>query len=656
MQNVRLPSVPLLVNDPYFSIWSPADRLYEAQTTHWCGKEKAMIGVVTIDGKDFHFLGRMGAGKVIPQTDLQVSALSTTYRFENEAIQLTVTFTSPLLLEDLSLVSRPCVYIDVKVDKKRDADVTVKFLLDETFTHDDAYPQAMMGSVYETPTMQYAYMGKQQQAPLSHSGDNITIDWGHLYLAVPTGQGEVQYLQHLHGGNVALQAEWSTDEGFLVVAYDDGGSINYFGNLCKGYWTTTHKTILEAITAAVTEHDDLMARCALRDKELFDMAVAAVDEEYALVCAAAYRQSIAAHKLLVDEYGEVVFLSKENDSNGCIGTVDVTYPSVPLYLLYQTEYVKGMLRPIFRFAACDVWDYDFAPHDVGRYPYATGQVYGISKSLRDRDHCPHPQGVYPYFYQYPKGAEVYDFSMQMPVEECGNMLILTAVVCKLDGDTAFAKPHFDVLTQWAGYLLTHGANPGEQLCTDDFAGHLSQNVNLSAKALMGLVAFASLLEQDGQAEKAALYREKLREMTADWFDRATGSESTKLTFDNADSWSLKYNTVWDRLFATDLFDTAWREAEVDYYLKQNNPYGVPLDSRCPYTKSDWIYWCVAMTDDREKRKALSAPLYRYLQESPTRVPFSDWYDTETGRYHHFIARSVQGGVFMPILMDRYGTK
>ena len=90
------------------------------------------------------------------------------------------------------------------------------------------------------------------------------------------------------------------------------------------------------------------------------------------LCVMSYRHAIAAHKLITDEDQNLIFLSKENDSNGCIGTVDVSYPSVPLFMLYNTEYVKGMLRPIFRFADCDVWTYDFAPHDVGRYPYASG--------------------------------------------------------------------------------------------------------------------------------------------------------------------------------------------------------------------------------------------------------------------------------------------
>ena len=81
-----------------------------------------------------------------------------------------------------------------------------------------------------------------------------------------------------------------------------------------------------------------------------------------------------------------------------------------------------------------------------------------------------------------------------------------------------------------------------------------------------------------------------------------------------------------------------------------NVYGVPLDSRADYTKSDWQIWVASMAQDGKTFRRLVAPIARYLRETGARVPFSDWYDTKSGDYVHFIARSVQGGVFMPFLM------
>ena len=58
-----------------------------------------------------------------------------------------------------------------------------------------------------------------------------------------------------------------------------------------------------------------------------------------------------------------------------------------------------------------------------------------------------------------------------------------------------------------------------------------------------------------------------------------------------------------------------------------------------------------MTTDQEKRRRLIAPVACFLRESRDRIPLSDWYDTLTGDYCHFKGRTVQGGVFMPMLLD-----
>ena len=234
------------------------------------------------------------------------------------------------------------------------------------------------------------------------------------------------------------------------------------------------------------------------------------------------------------------------------------------------------------------------------------------------------------------------------------MLLMTAAVCKLDGSALFAEPHMAVLKQWTQYLVKFGADPGEQLCTDDFAGHLSHNVNLSAKAIMGIEAYARLAAQLGRTEEAEEYHAKAAEMAKDWEKRAIADDHYVLAFGNADTWSLKYNLVWDKFFGSKLFSDEVYEKELKYYVKKTNEYGTPLDSRKDYTKSDWILWCASMAKTDEEAQALIAPVAHYLEATATRVPFSDWYETVTGEYCHFMGRSVQGGIFMPVLMKKFG--
>ena len=658
MKIKRAASIPLIVSDPYFSVWSPADALYETDTAHWSGCRQKIRGYVTVDEAVYCFMGDREFHQVIEQKYVDVTATATEYYFDNEKIGLTVRFCSPLLLDDFTLVSRPCTYIDLTVHKKTPCNVHTDFLIysDLVQRGDDRLVGGSNRKAQgqDRAAFGYAFMGRAAQRPLGNSGDNITIDWGYAYLASDDEKAVLTY----DGGNrvIGCRMDFAGEQETkgMIAAYDDLLSINYFGEWRKAYWTECYTDILDAVGAAFFDRKEVLVRAAALDGDLFQKAMAFGGEDYAFLCCLSYRHSIAAHKLITDENGEVIFLSKENDSNGCIGTVDVSYPSVPLFLLYQTEYVKGMLRPVFRFAACDVWEYDFAPHDVGRYPYAWGQVYGLNKDNRKGDFSGESGDVFPPFYMYPQGSEVYDLRDQMPVEECGNMLIMTAVVCLLDGSGDFAVPYRETLKAWTKYLLEFGADPGEQLCTDDFAGHLSHNVNLSVKAVMGIEAYARLAALWGEEKEAQEYHGLAAAMAADWEKRAKAEDHYTLVFGSPETWSLKYNLVWDKFFDSGLFSGEVYEKELAYYVEKVNEYGTPLDSRQDYTKSDWILWCAAMAGDREQAGKLIAPVAHYLEKTTTRYPFGDWYETVTGEYCHFKGRSVQGGIFMPLLMESRG--
>lgn len=653
MKIKRAASVPLVLHDPYFSIWSSADHLYDDDPVHWSGARQKMRGYLTVDGKTYVFLGDKEIHECLPQKSIEVTATATEYYFENDEVGLSVRFTSPLLPDDFTLVSRPCTYVDVTVDKKETSEVVLDFEVsadlvrvekDMVIGFSNSCKNQNGEAIYS-----YASMGRAFQTPLGHSGDKITIDWGYAYLACADEDAALSFDAANEKMVLRLPLTGEKTQAGMILAYDDLLSINYFGQWRKAYWTLQYATILDAIAAAFADKNEVCARAAKLDEDVEKKATKIGGEGYAFLCNMSFRQAIAAHKLITDEDGEIIFLSKENSSNGCIGTVDVSYPSVPLFLLYSTEYVKGMMRPVFKFAACDSWEYDFAPHDVGRYPYAWGQVYGRKKDFDRKAYIGDSKAVIPPLYMYPAGSDLFDFKYQMPVEECGNMLVMTAVVCGLDGNADFARPHWEVLKQWNEYLIAYGSDPGEQLCTDDFAGHLSHNVNLSVKAIMGIEAFARIAAQLGFVEDAVKYHEKAKEMAKDWEKRADAGDHYALAFDSPDTWSLKYNLVWDKFWGCDLFAEEVYEKELAYYELKANTYGTPLDNRSTYTKSDWILWCAAMAESKEQAERLLNPVADYLENSQTRIPFSDWYFTDSGNFRNFIARSVQGGIFMPML-------
>lgn len=645
MKVTRAASIPLIMHDPYFSIWSSSDHLYDADTVHWTGKRQQIRGYLTVDKTVYCFMGDKEFHQILPQISLDVTATATTYTFENDKVRLCCRFTSPLILSDPLLVSRPCTYIDFMVEKKNADNVKLDFIVSADLVRQEKDEVAGFAGTFKQG-FSYASMGRMRQQPLGSSGDHTTIDWGYVYLA---GNDKSTITYDAANEAIRCQAANLNGQTTLILAYDDLASINYFGEWRKAYWTTKYKTILEAISAAFADQKKVYKQASEIDCEIEAKAKKIGGDEYAFLCVMSYRHAIAAHKLITDEDQNLIFLSKENDSNGCIGTVDVSYPSVPLFMLYNTEYVKGMLRPIFRFADCDVWTYDFAPHDVGRYPYAWGQVYGRSDEENKRFRSEN-QFVYPPYYMYPSGSNVYGLRDQMPVEECGNMLIMTAMVCRMEQNVSFALPYMETLKKWREYLIRYGADPGEQLCTDDFAGHLSHNTNLSVKAIMGIEGYAQIAALAGEKDEAKKYHKIAVDMASDWEKRAKADDHYQLVFGEGkkDTWSLKYNLIWDKLWKSGLFSDEVYEKELAYYKKKANRYGTPLDSRAAYTKSDWILWCAAM----DNTAALIQPVAAYLKETTTRVPFSDWYQTDSGMYCYFIARSVQGGIFMPMLAEQ----
>jgi hypothetical protein len=239
----------------------------------------------------------------------------------------------------------------------------------------------------------------------------------------------------------------------------------------------------------------------------------------------------------------------------------------------------------------------------------------------------------------------------MPVEESANMILLVAAAVKADVTPAYATKYWTLLAKWAAYLREKGLDPENQLCTDDFAGHLAHNVNLSAKAVVALGAYAELCKRTGHDKESNEYRGIAEQFAAKWMRMANDSGHFKLTFDEPGTWSQKYNLVWDKLLDLHLFPKPAIQQEVASYKTHFEKYGLPLDSRKTYTKLDWTLWTATMTDSKPEFEAFVRPLYLWANDTPTRVPLTDWYDTVTGKQQGFQARSVVGGLFIRLLAE-----
>lgn len=532
---------------------------------------------------DFGLYNKISKGNnllmVAQQKAVSVMATSTYYTFTCGPVELNVVFTAPMLIDDLDLISTPVNFISYQVRSidSRPHDMKVMITASPLIAI-NRKSQPTISTIIDNNGTAYLKTGTIDQPILATKGDGVGIDWGHLYISSANGQVALNSYNTVsntftNSGRLPKTNQLMTcrslqdmpslaychDFGsttnarnFMMIGYDEIEDIEYMYQRYKGYWARNGKTIFEAFSEFGNRYDELMTRSRQLDQRIYDDAMTAGDKQYAEILSGSYRHVMAAHKLFQDKDGNILFFSKENNSNGCVNTVDLTYPEAPLFLLYNPTLQKGMMTSIFNYTKSGRWTKPFAAHDLGTYPIADGQVYGGD----------------------------------MPLEEAGNMIILTTMLSILDGNTKYADAYWDILKEWTDYLSANGQDPANQLCTDDFAGHWAHNCNLSIKAIMGVAGYALMCRMKGFYEDASKYMECAKAMAATWEQKANEGDHYRLAFDRKDTWSQKYNMIWDTLWDTHIFSGKVNQKEIAYYLKHQNTYGLPLDIRKDYSKND----------------------------------------------------------------------
>src|SRR5579863_3177552 len=603
-QTIRPPAVPLVTHDPYFSIWSMSDDLNTGPTRHWTGKVQRLTGLVRIDGNVFRWMGDAPRGvAALPQTSLNLTPTRTIYQFAGQGISLEVDFLSPLLPSDPDVMSRPVTYITMAAHSQDAAPHSVQLLFaaDASLAVDSG-TQEVTWSRSRLKTMTVLRASNFEQPVLQRTGDDLRIDWGYLLLAVPDQEGasastqltedvESQFAEGkaLSSDDIDMprradrrtvlasvfdlgQVNTTASSRHVLLAYDDVYSIEYLNRWMRPYWRRNGMTVGQLLESAEQNYPGLDQKTRQFDDEIRRDLLRVGGEAYAEVAELSFRQAIAAHKLVADVDGRPMLFPKENFSNGCIATVDVIYPSSPFFLLFNPELLKAQLLPLMEYTETGRWRFPFAPHDLGTYPKADGQVYGGGERTIEN---------------------------QMPVEESGNMLLMFAALAKIEGNANYANRYWPQLQQWAEFLRKEGMDPGNQLSTDDFAGHLAHNANLSIKAILALGGYSVLAEMTGRKSEATTYRQLAQDMANKWTQMAQDGDHYQLAFDKPGTWSQKYNLVWDRILGLNLFPAKIAQTELHYYEAHLGPFGLPLDNRRDYTKLDWEIWTATMADNRD---------------------------------------------------------
>ncbi|BDI30017.1 hypothetical protein CCAX7_20680 [Capsulimonas corticalis] len=658
-QDLRPPATPLVAINPNFSIWSRTTNLNDSTTKHWTGRDHALVSLIRIDGKTYRLMGAGPSGvPALPQLSVKVLPTRSIYDFENDAVHVTLTFTTPSLPDDLDVLARPVTYLTWDV-KSHGGSHTVS-LYDST-SSELSVNETNQQVVWKRETfgpLTALSVGTKDQTYLVPSGDDTRIDWGYAYAAANAQQSKSAI-----GGNIKLLTSFINDGSLpssddtrqpravaddqpvlaftfdlgkvgskpvsrhLSLAYDEIYSINFFRQKLQPFWRRNGATPSDLLQAAEKDYDSLTKRSADFDATMMADMTKVGGAKYAQVTALAYRQTLAGSGLAADPNKQPLIFPKENSSNGCIATVDIIYPAAPQFLLMGPTYAKALAAPAMLYSAASRWKFPFAPHDLGTYPKATGQVYGGGENSTNEGDM-------------------------MPVEESGNLILLCDAIAKQEGNPDFASRFWPQLTKWEQYLEKYGLDPEDQLCTDDFMGHLAHNSNLAVKAILAIAAYGDLCRMRGDAASADKYQALAKADALHWTEAASDGDHSRLAFDKPNSWSQKYNLVWDKISGLNVFPADTAQKEIAYYKTQMKQYGLPLDSRTKLTKTDWEYWTATLADNQADFETITNPIYDYLYVTDQRLPLVDSYNTDdTPPNPAFRARPVVGGFFIKAISD-----
>ena len=510
-----------------------------------------------------------------------------------------------------------------------------------------------------------------------------------------------------------------TDNVLFTIAHLQDPVINFAAarglTMMKPLWSSWFQTDEDVLAFHYLDYKNAATLATNYSSQLAEDAWQSGADDYVDVVALSARQAIGACVFSGTKEDPILFM-KEISSDGNLQTIDVIYPAFPFFLYTNPRWLAYLLAPLIEHTLSGQYPNKYAMHDLGaHFPNATG---------------------------HPDGNDEY-----MPVEECGNILILgLALVNSLKYDTdetagslwsslgtdsfdanpsvsAFAltatgrrgglfglddswggfikgqkqaqkwiHQSYKLWKQWTEYLIEFTLEPHNQLSTDDFAGWLALQTNLALKGIIGINAMSEIAATIGETEDAKFYKNISDTYIAKWEEFAISRDGThaKLAYNWYGSWTTLYNIYADSLLcfhlddssssattssaATQLVDGQQKpiksggdahnragfvphhiyKLQSDWYDTVRQKYGLPLDSRHLYTKSDWEFFAAAVTSQNVRSEILES-VALWVNETNTDRPFTDLYKTEEdGGFPgpNFFARPVVGGHFAFLALER----
>ncbi|KAF9076791.1 DUF1793-domain-containing protein [Rhodocollybia butyracea] len=657
------PSIPLAVRTPYLSAWLPQGgsgvALNAAWPQFWDGATLGWAGFVKVDGVPYSFLGTpsVPAAKfnLATQQSVTFTATQSTFVLAAGPIDLTVNFLSPVEPTDLVKYSIPFGYMAVSAAANDGKSHSVQVYSDisaEWVSGDDSLT-VNWTSTTTGPILTHQVQLEDQT--LFGEVDDHT-QYGSAFYSTPntvsatfqTGQDVVVRAQFINNGVLANTKDTnfrpvSDDWPVFGLAHNLGTigttasapvifSVGHIrdpvleyvvvgGTQDRSlYFWSEFSTAAEVISEFLGDYSGALSRAKTFDAQVNSDA-SAISTKYAGIVELSVRQVAGAIEITISKEAngswntsDVMVFMKEISSDGNVNTVDVIMPSWPFWLYSNPALGKFMLEGLFRYQATGLYPNKWSVHDLGAsYPKALGHNDGADEA--------------------------------MPVEECGNMLVMSLSYAQKTGDISQLQRYSALLDQWTQYLINDSLIPGDQISTDDFAGALANQTNLAIKGIVGIKAMSVVWGLLGNTAQESNYSGIAARYLPQWQAFATSTTGPHLTLDYNDesSWSLSYNLFGDKLLGLNLFPASVYAEQTAWYPTVDNAFGVPLDTRHTYTKTDWQIWTSTLMTNTAARDMFIEAVYLWASSGTNNAPLGDWYDTIAGAPEGFRARPVVGG-------------
>ncbi|KAF7714464.1 Uncharacterized protein PECH_004944 [Penicillium ucsense] len=621
---VRPPSYPLAVRNPYLSTWMPSDQVQQlpfAEPQFWAGQELGWSVIIRIDGQAWSLMGipNLDAEDILPARVLRAEFTSTHTIFDFSAgpVGLTLDFFSPVSPPNYVRQSLPFSYMTVRLKNAWGREIQVYSDIDGRWTgqsdasvhdlevHGELIFHAL--SVKDAPKYEeandMALWGKAILASRPQSLSRLSALAGDAH-AVRTAFAETGWLnlsksswspRHIVALAHDLGKVSESVNVTFAIGYEREQAIKYLDQPYTGFYRSEFPTTGEALSFFFDDFDGVKHESEKLDTELSSFATAAAGPKYADIVALSLRQAWGGIDLTIPDKSRatsgVMAFIKELSSDGNVNTIDVIMPAFPIYWVMNPEWIRLLLDPVMLYLESGRWKLPYMIHDLGsRYPYAIGHD----------DQRAEP----------------------MPIEECGNLLILALAYVRATGDHSWSNRYLTIFQKYADYLVTNGIDIAEQLSSNDAAGPLANETNLAIKAAIGIKAYGILsgnqtYSQIGNDRADLLFRQSL----------GTNEYQTHFTLQypgHSRTWKIPYNLYPDLLLDLQTFPEEAFSMGSRFFNSVRGEYGVALDNRQDWAKSDWNMW-LAGTFEPNTRDEFVDDLWAFMTNGKHHWPFSDRY-------------------------------